>query len=234
MPNTLTPELAAQRWRACLYQIGALYDYHTAKNICAQNGATTPPPHVAYGGVHSDGFVHLSILGEHPDLMAQACKDMAQVHAHECAASPEYVIGMGITAQQVAHCTAMALGCRMTYTEARNGGHIMYSHFEKEGVPVVLVRGTIHNLDDVLQSARVVREVAGAEVLTPILCIVNRVKETHASVGHSLKVPIRALVPVGYSEWRREECPLCAVGSTPVPDARRNWGIFRNAMRGIL
>ncbi len=153
-------------------------------------------------GKHSDTYMQVSRIFEHPEYAEMLCKELKG----KFDVTPDIVIGPAIGAIQMSYETARQLGALCYFAEREDGKMTLRRGFHIEKGQKVLV------VEDVITTGGTVKEVIelvnalGGEVVG-VASIVDRSKG-QVSFG----VPFRAVYSAVIKSWEADECELCKQG----------------------
>ncbi len=187
----------------------------TAEEVLAELracGAFLTGHFVLASGRHSDRFLQLSVVLQHPAVAERLCGAMAGLWGGE---RIDAVVGPAMGGIVVAYETARALGARALFTERDGEAMKILRGFTLRPTDRVLV------VDDVLTTGGSVRDSvkavqeAGAQV-AGVSVLVHRQSGQKIDFG----APYRPLAEVQAVSFAPAECPLCAK-NVPIIDPDR-------------
>ena len=165
-------------------------------------------------GRHSDRFLQMNVVLQHPPLSERLCGAMAGLWGDS---EIDAVVGPAVGGIIVAYETARALEARALFTEREDGKMGLLRGFAlRPGERVLVVDDVLTTGGSLRETAIAVRE-AGAEVLG-VSVLVHRRAGQRIDFG----APYRPLAEVEALSYPPAECPLCQ-GRVPLvdPDRRR-------------
>ncbi len=164
------------------------------------------------GGLHSDKFVQTALVLCQPNLAERLGHGLGE---RFMSSGATIVLAPAVAGLVIGHEVAKFLRVPMIFCERVDGAMTLRRGFMLGADDRVII---IDNAMTDGGSKREVVELAkslGAEVLG-VGIIADR------SDGVSLGVPLEALLRIETQEWKPEDCPLCAEGSTPVSPGSRH------------
>ena len=165
-------------------------------------------------GRHSDRFLQLSAVLQHPALAERLCEALAGLWQVE---RVEAVVGPAVGGIIVAYETARALSARALFTEREDGRmHLLRGFALRRGERVLVVDDVLTTGGSLKDTATCV-QAAGAEVVGVSVLVHRRAGEIP-----DFGVPYRPLSEVEAVSYPPEACPLCGQGAPLTdPDRRR-------------
>jgi orotate phosphoribosyltransferase len=164
-------------------------------------------------GRHSDRFLQLSVVLQHPDRAARLCEALAALWADE---GITVVVGPAVGGIITAYETARALGARALYTERQDGALRLLRRFRLDADDRVLVVDDVVTTGGSLSGTIEAVEGCGAGVVG-VGALVHRLSK----LAVTFPVPYRPLVAVEAHNFEPAVCPLCRDGVPLVdPDLR--------------
>ncbi len=179
-------------------------------------------------GLHSNGFVNMTLMTQNPILLATGCEDLNKK-------LEEYAIQNGVNLD-FSWIIGSAYGSiTLASRLAETTGFAKAGFTEKEGTaadaPMKLNRFDVPQgasaltVEDVLTTGGTVLktilecESKGIIVVSPIVSLVNRSGKKEFNGRATV-----SLLDIALNNWTAEECPLCKAGSEAVrPKASDNW-----------
>jgi orotate phosphoribosyltransferase len=176
-------------------------------------GALLTGHFVLSSGRHSDRFLQLSVVLQHPRLAGQLCGAMGGLWTGQ---GIETVVGPAMGGIVIAYETARALGARALFTEREEGRMRLLRGFAvRPGERVLVVDDVLTTGGSVRDSVKAVRA-AGATV-AGVSVLVHR----RSGAAPAFDVPYRPLAEVEAASYPPADCPLCRTGvAVTDPDKR--------------
>ncbi len=181
-----------------------------------ENGALLQGHFLLSSGLHSDTYLQSAKILQHPGHAARLCAAMVAGIPADLRQRISCVVGPAMGAVLVSYECGRALGVRSLFTEREAGQMVLRRGFalaQGEGVLVV---------EDITTTGGSMREciaaitAAGGQVLAASAII-----DRSSGFSDFDDVPFFPLLTLPVRTWEAVDCPLCAVGGTPVKPGSR-------------
>ena len=179
----------------------------------AQCGALLEGHFVLSSGRHSDRFIQMGVVLQHPAVAERLCRALAGLWGD---VEIDTVLGPAMGGVIIAYETAKALGARALFTEREDGSMRLLRGFGlRPGERVLVVDDVLTTGGSVRDSIAAVRAGGGQAVGMSVL--VHR----KSGAAPAFDVPYRRLAEVEAVSFPPADCPLCQRGvAVTDPDKR--------------
>lgn len=200
-------------------ELGAFWQYDY---VAAEKGRVGQHA-LLKSGRHSDGFFASKILLEHENILEIMARQIARTSS---CLGLSHIAGVPNGATELAQKTAGFLpGVEVVKLEKIDGFIRLLSDIPP-GSAVLFVEDFCTRGTGFMEAVHeVILRCKDAVVLPWLLCIINRGGLSVIEMENLGKFLIFPIAEVRITDWEKEECPLCKMGSIPVKpkESQENW-----------
>lgn len=181
-----------------------------------EDGALLQGHFLLSSGLHSDTYLQSARVLQHPEHAARLCAAMVAGIPEGLRQRISCVVGPAMGAVLVSYECGRALGVRSLFTEREAGQMVLRRGFALAPGEGVLVVEDITTTGGSTRECIAAITAAGGQVLAAS-AIIDRSSGFSDFDG----VPFFPLLTLTVRTWEAVDCPLCAVGGTPVKPGSR-------------
>ncbi len=187
-------------------------------------------------GMHSDGFLNLSILASYPRILREfteilAAKFRERIELKDIFENPRdcWFIGSAMGAIPVALQLAEQLNFRAGYAEKTVDGKMNFDRYEceRERIKKILIVEDVLTTGSTTQKTlKAVEEKGLADRLLPFIgVLINRTQKNEIEfelLGEKRRFELISTAQLYFNVWQPDDCPLCREGSQTIKP-KKQW-----------